>query len=473
MGRREKPIYRDPNSGILFARVVTNQGKSVRVSLGTVDEEEAYRRLPVVRQTGISYDRFQKSLTGLSTLVVNQIDKYKIDPSLTLPVQPEMISRIITDNLVNGQAFFDDARRYWILQSLGKNLPTDATAMPATAVSWPISAMSGFETLVRGIDTIRTASIADNSKEIENFYLMTVPEILFKDKKRAIRFGKIWLRFLREKNIVSWNQITEELIIQFREWRKITPIERGSGNKYVGGTPSASVVNQHVAYLSKTFNKAVREKKLSINPIDDEWVYDDHEKQEQIVLSLDEFKSVLDKLSGTVQEIVIILFCANKRRKEICSLIIEDVNFKDHYCHYIEFKNRGKGVPVDKAFYLTTAMEMYLKRIIGNRTNGPVWPDVNPEAVSKMYEEAVAAVCSSKIGSTLKNIRQCCTNILEDAGLSLKELDIALGHLNLSKALPNYLNMSPAARYRRVAQMTQRGVEVLSKAVKTYLIQKD
>jgi hypothetical protein len=205
MGRRQKPIYRDPISGILFARVVTNQGNSVRVSLGTADEEEAYRRLPIVRNTGISYDKYLKSVNGLSKLVVHQIDRHRIDPELTLHIQPDTVAKLITDNLANSQAFFDATRKFWILQALRAGLPTDATAMPASAISWPVTPMGSYEALFQGIDMLKTASITDNWKDIENFYLITVPEILFKDKKRAIRFGQIWRRFLQDRSIISWN----------------------------------------------------------------------------------------------------------------------------------------------------------------------------------------------------------------------------------------------------------------------------
>jgi hypothetical protein len=49
-------------------------------------------------------------------------------------------------------------------------------------------------------------------------------------------------------------------------------------------------------------------------------------------------------------------------------------------------------------------------------------------------------------------------------------IDACLGHISVSKALPYYQDRSDEAIYRRLAERTRVGVEVLSKAVEDYLV---
>jgi integrase len=165
----------------------------------------------------------------------------------------------------------------------------------------------------------------------------------------------------------------------------------------------------------------------------------------------------------------ILLFCSCKRRKEITSLQIEDVNFSGHYICYTEYKNSSRLKCIRKAFYLTPAMELFLKRIIGDRKSGSLWPDNHhPDFFSHAFEEIASKVVPHK-HSTLKDMRQVATDVMEKAGLSDNEIDITLGHLSVSKALQYYQDRSPDAIARRLSVRTKPGIEVLSAAIAEYL----
>jgi integrase len=288
----------------------------------------------------------------------------------------------------------------------------------------------------------------------------------YKDKDRALRFGEIWLQFLEKNGIKSWNQITEKLVVDdFKVWRKNTPIPRGTGNKTLGQPPSNAVVNQHMQYLFKSFNKAVSQRKMISNPIF-EIIPEKHIKKEQDVLTFDEFEKVIALLNGSVLQIVLLLFCSCKRRKEIVLLQIEDIDYKNHYVHYTEWKNSEKiRLRIEKAFHITQAMELFFKRIVGNRTSGPIWSDVTPEYVSSKYEDAVEQIVPKK-KTTLKTIRQLCTEVMTEAGLSKEEKDFTL-HNTVTERF--YENQAAHAVYKRLAERSKKGIEVLSKTAEEYL----
>ena len=462
MGREVRPIFQDPISKKYFGRWYEGR-KKYRLSLNTSDETEAINRLPVVMKSKMSWSQYQTSVNGMSTMVINAVDQHKISPPLTYNANKEALSKLIESSLQTGNAFYDPTRGYWILTALQNGLPTDSTAMgPETGKCLQISS----DGLLRGLNVFKTTAIIDDYREIEKFYQTIVPQ-LYLDKKRAQRFSKIWLSFLKENDIISWSQINEDLLIQFKDWRKNTPIASGTNFKCAGKPPSNAILNQHIDFLEKSFTEAIVHGYMSINPVRN-WKKEKHITPPQDVLTLDELKTVLSRLAGPVLETVLLLFCACKRRKEIIQLQIENINFTEHHAHYTEYKNSAKGIPIHKAFHLTDNIELFLRRIIGERTTGPIWPATRPDYVSHTFEEAAHIVCPQK-KVTLKSLRQAATDAMEKAGLTDPEIDAVLGHLSVSKALKYYQDRSPDAIARKLAESTRKGVEVLSEAVKEFL----
>jgi integrase len=461
MGRNPKPIYKDVTSGNFFARWYDENDKKICLSTNTADEVEAFKRYPVVKASKMSYNQYLKTTSKMKTLVVNAIGGHELQPGLTMPVAPDAVSALISAVLPKGQANFDTQRAWWLIKALGNGVPTDSTAMPES-----VPQVSG-DSLFRGLDSLRSAVIQDNWQDIQDFYRVSMLNS-YRDKKRALRFGNIWLTFLEKFGITSWNQITETLINEFKDWRKKTPIPKGTGSKMMAPPPSNAILNQHISYLAKSFNKAVALRKITINPIYEIKPWKEvHTKKRQDVLTFDEFKKVLALFNGFILEAILLIFCSCKRRKEIVRLNVEDIDFGRHYAHYTEWKNTGKdGLITEKAFHLTPVMEAFLQRIIGSRTAGPIWPGLNPARVSERFDEALAKVCPKK-NTTLKNLRQLCTQVMTDAGLSSDEKDFTLHNTVTEKF---YENQSTEAVYSRLAERTRKGVEVLSKSIEGYFI---
>jgi integrase len=174
---------------------------------------------------------------------------------------------------------------------------------------------------------------------------------------------------------------------------------------------------------------------------------------------------------------------AQKRRKEIIKLRIEDINFEEKFVSYTEVKNssKGSGYIIQKAFYITAPMETFLRRVIGNRKSGLLFPA--PKALRKSrLEEAgqlngdhlsllFKTICKkyTKKDIHLHNLRHTATDILEKAGLTAQDIDYCLGHYSVNTSLKNYQDRSRDAVARRISKLTEKGIEILSKTVESLI----
>ena len=390
MGRKQDPLYFDKKWKIFYARWYED-GKRLRYSLGTGDRIEANRRLPVIQSVKMSWADYEKSMKGMNAMVVNSLDNHKITPPLTMEASQENIATLINSGIKSGKAFFGPQRNYWIINSLEApdyQIPTDSTSLQVFG-----DQSLRQSKLMTGIEHFRKAfGLKDNSKEIEEFYLNVVPK-LYVDQETNTRFAKIWLRFLKKNSIVSWAAINENLCAEFKHWRQTTAI---SNNGRVGTPPSNLVVNRHIQFLNKSFDEAVALGYLKNNPIRN-WRPETHIAPQQHGLTIEELKEFFRDsrinrdylLNGKKQEplgynlvdVYLLLFSACKRRKEILTLMIEDLNFKSHWAHYVEYKNSSKGTAynINKAFWITPAMERLLRRVIGDRTSGYLFPCPPPQ----------------------------------------------------------------------------------------------
>lgn len=476
MGRKYNPLYKDPQSGIYYARRYEGK-KRAMLTLATNDPFEAMQRLPIVQSIKMSWLDYQKIFSSYEERPLTSIDniahmEYK--PPIQFHGRKETLINIIEEAIRKGKATYDPETGEWLVRT-GLRKTKD----PADAVN-----------------AIREKlTETDNLKEIEGFYRQHVMQ-LFVDKTAAKRNSEFWLTFLRERGVRSWKQINETLLADFKEWRKNTVFSRSSGNK--GIRPSALVVNWHLRYLSKSFDEARDRGYIRYNPIKN-WKPEKHTAPLQNSLSRIELKKLLadprwqqDYLMNGLEklplgykllDIVLLLFASCKRRKEILKLRIEEINFKSHYAHYIETKNSSKGTPyvIHKAFWLTPNMERFLKRIIGDRIEGLVFPSpiwlkkgassselFNADYLSEVFKEVAERVAPQK-RVTLNNLRHSATDIMEKAGLTDEEIDAALGHYNVKTALPNYQDRSADAIARHLSKRTKKGIEVLCKAVKEFL----
>jgi site-specific recombinase XerD len=467
MGRNLKALYRDSASGHWFTRFYAD--KQYRLSLGTPDEAEAIKRMPVVQRAKMSWNSFQRSLAGLNTLVVNSIDGHKITPGLSVPATTEALSSMVSSVVPTGQARHDADRAFWLFNAFQNGIPTDATAMSSPA--FPAT----YNGLFQAVEAMKSVANIDNWAEIENYFLKTLEQI-FKDKSRVKRVSTLFLCFLQSNGIKSWNQINEALMIRFKEYRKSAVIPRGKNLKVRGKPCSNETLNRDLQFLEKAFDGAVKRGFLKINPMLD-WTRETHLVPPQKALSIDELKKIIngdktkniDGLSGDVRDQAILTFCSNKRRKEITSINIESINFQNHFCHYKEFKNTTRTF-IFKAFHLTFAMERFLKRIIGARTSGNLWVEGHhPDYLSHQFEEQARRIAPDK-HVTLKNLRQSATRVMEQAEMSDLQIDDCLGHISVSKSLPNYKDRDEEAIYRHLAKRTQPGIEVLSKSIEELLL---
>ena len=475
MGRTPEPLYKDPKSGNWFARWYEGK-KRFLLSLETPDKIEALRRLPIVRHLKISWTKYRTTFLQIQNRPKGQV-KHIADHDFYPPLEwtgtKDGVTRFIEENVRLGKAFYDEKTG-----------------------NWTVYGKTEEDTVLQDIQKLKiTMQSKGNIEQIEEFYTVTMPQ-LYTDKKTADRFAKIWLTFLKELSIGTWDQITEPLLVEFKKWRQTTPQGKTGGK---GVIPGARVINRHMRYLSKSFDEACHRKYMSVNPIRN-WKPDSHHAPLEESLSVDELHAVLsdekfqqDFLTNGRQKVPLgyklldyftLLFTSCKRRKEILHLLIENINFEEHLAHYIETKNNSKGTQysIHKAFWLTSEMELLLKRVIGNRTSGPVfeYPAVmrkkiaedeffNAEYLSAIFKEIASKLVPQK-NVSLKNLRQTATDILEKAGLTDDEIDATLGHHQIKTALLFYKDRSSLAVGRRLSGRTRKGVEILSETIKGFLL---
>lgn len=449
MGRNQNPLYLDPSSNIYFARQYI-QGKRTLLTLNTRDILEAMRRLPIVQTMKMSWVQYQKKIDAFlpePPSVITGIGPYKISPPVKIT-----------------------ATKAGTLQVLEEGLRKGNTTYNKTTEEWEIHTTDGTTDLQEGLKEIKESMAKiDNSSEITAFYKTTIPQ-LYIDKITANRLSDLWLRFLSDKGVSSWAQITEQLMIDFVEWRKSTKVNRG---KAQGISPSGLVVNRHIQFLRRSFEEARDRGYMKFNPVKN-WRPEKHEPNFKSGLALDELKKVLSDVKLTASpifDVIKLLFTSCKRRKEIVGLLIENINLEKHWVFYKETKNSSKGTSysIRKAFWTTPLMEKLLKRIIAGRKSGPLFPDIDPDDVSALFEECADRVAPEK-NVSLHNLRHTATTIMENAGLTDDEIDAALGHYNVKTALPHYQDRSADALAARLAGRTKKGIEVLSKAVKEFLV---
>jgi integrase len=458
MGRQAEPLFLRDN--IYYARWY-DRGKRIILSLGTGDRIEANRRLPIVRNSRLSWDEYQRTIASYALHPVHMVSgwgPYAINPTMPVQGTREGLKALLELALTNGQARLNEAGE-WVLRFAGNENLTEE--------------LNAFTKIVQG---------TNDTKSIKKFWTESVPT-LYIDKQTCNRFSSLWLRFLEERKITSWGQINEELCRDFKEWRQKTPIL--SHNRDVGNPPSILVINRHLDYLDKSFDLAVHKGRMTVNPIK-YWGRDVHHPEPKEGLSKLELKAVLNDpiwqhdylMRGTsriplgykLQDLLILLFVSCKRRGEIVELNISDISYINKYVSYSEEKNKSKGTsyPIRKAFYITDFIERLLKQIVGDRTEGTLFPGINADYFSKLFSKSIERHAPQK-NTTLHCLRHSAVSLLEEAGLSDEEIDACLGHLATKSALKFYQDRDPRAVAMRLAGKTKKGIEVLSKAIQEIL----
>ena len=447
------------------------------LSLNTGDLLEAMKRLPIVDSVKMSWNEYQKTFAGFVAApetVVHGATGHIFSPPITWKSTKQGTISLIEQAIKQGIASYKRDTGEWVIENKAENYNGDI-----------LDDLAKFKNEMRKID---------NLKEIKEFYKVIVPQ-LYVDKDTANRNSEIWLTFLEDRKITSWSQITEPLLVDFKDWRKKTKM---SQNGREGVFPSALVVNRHMRFLNKSFNEARDRGYLKLNPIRN-WKPDSHTAPlEQSLTVAELFKVLSDErlpknylmnglekvfLDFRLLDFFLLLFTSCKRRKEIVRLQIEGINYENHYAHYVETKNSSKGTQysIHKAFWLTSDMESLLKRIIGKRTSGPAFyvPAVmkksskiddeylNADYISGLFKDIVIQKVPKK-DISLQNLRHTATDILEKAGLTDEEIDAVLGHHEIKTALPFYKDRSADAIARRLSGRTKKGVVILSDIAKEF-----
>jgi integrase len=478
LARKSIPIFKRPN-GCFYARWWDQpgtgglRGHRIVLSLDTTDESVAMQRYPIVRNSRMSYNAFMAtSPTGYGPSILPDELKNRED---SIRAQDHW-----RDDVKEGVIYRDHETDRWKVDSKKADLQFKRSQCLQLCQEL-------------GIQTVSTPGnvIQNNFNKIKDFYEKSVPS-LFLDAIQTTRNIEIWLKFLAEKNILDWLQIDEALMTAFYGWRRETPIKPASWGKRPGVKPSTRTVNRHIQFLKKSFDLAVDKQFMRSNPLKF-WKAPVHHAPQQEALTRKELLQVLSdsafdkdfltngskdvKLGYCLRDLLVLLFVSSKRRGEIVKLRIENVNFTNHYVHYRENKNssRGTAYVIDKAFYLTRGMVTLLKRVIGKRTEGLVFPspwdrdeEFNPEKISADFSDVRQRIVPSKDVS-LNNLRHTATSLMEEAGLSDDEIDAALGHHHIKTALRNYQDRSADAIARRLSKRTEEGVKVLCDAVKELL----
>jgi len=483
MGRKADPLYyRDDGKTKSYYARFYKDGKRCRLSLNCTDKTIAMQRLPVVLSAGVSWDQYTKSVSQFSDRP--QVNIYGIagnsfSPAINNIGTKDGIIALLQMAFNSGVARYNESTQEWIIDNRA------------------VSNNGGLIPDLKRVETILQSS--DDFEQITDFWNNAISQIFVKSDTNE-RFARIWLDWLKDNKIKSWSQIDEKLLTQFKNWRKTTPI--GKHNEKLKIVPCAEVINKQMQFLNKSFDLAVNKKLMSCNPIKF-WPKENHQPKLTEALTQDELFNILSderlerdyilngvdkvKLPYNLRDPILLLFAACKRRKEILNLKISDLNFKERYAAYTEYKNSSKGTyNIQKAFYLTDEMIAFLKRVIGNRTSGHVFscPEVfkrtvnddngdigtlNGELLSKLFKELVNKHAPNKDVS-LKCLRQTATSIMENAGLSDQQIDDTLGHYDTKTALKHYQDRSLSAINKRLAERTKPGITILSDTVKAFLV---
>ena len=474
MSRQPKPIT--IRNGYYQAQWLEN-GKQYRLALGTKDLMEAHRRFPIVRHTKMAWDTYCRTTSQFVQNPVHKIvsiGQQEFETPETLNGTKDGITNLLEQAILAGLAKFDESSGNWSFDIPANNNPNNL-----------VSTVKTLEPILQSTNDI---------EKIKDFYLNAVQQI-FKDKETSLRFAKIWITFLESNGIRSWNQIDEKLLIEFKEWRYKTPFP--GNNQKNPKPPSPIVVNRHIQYLSRSFDLAVNKEYLKNNPVQF-WTKDSHQGKIKQGLSVDELQAVLTdekwqqdylmdgkyriELGYSLQDYLLLLFLSCKRRAEIINLQIENISFENHYVTYFETKNNSKsGYPTQKAFWISPRIEILLKKVIGERTEGLLFPVyrksntkgkrtknciLNGDYISELFKEMVSKYAPKK-DVTLHCLRQTATDIMEHAGLNDNEIDNVLGHYSVKTALPHYQDRSEIAIAKRLSRLNRKGIEVLSKTVES------
>jgi integrase len=482
MSRRTEPIFFQ--EGNYYARWWEGTGKNRRrivKSLGTKDKAEACEHLPLVLNSKMSWEEYRNTTAEFIERPITQVKSVsginltKFDPPITFESSKDKVIDLLKEAMEKGRAEYDPTTCKWTI-SLEEN--TDESQKQDT-----ITSLSEIKKTFTGKND---EALQNNDGQIKTFYRSIIIQ-RYKDKKTAERFSRIWLNFLQENKIISWSQFNEELLIKFREWRKLTRTPTLPGKS--GVLPSIEVVNRHLKFLSASFDLAVQRKYIPFNPIAG-WAWETHQPPVQECLTREELIKVLSdkrwkrdfmvdaidrsqaKLGYRLLDPVLLLFASNKRRGEILGLKIGDINYTGHYVSYTETKNTSKrAYNVHKAFWLTPEMETLLRRITKSREKRKdefIFARLhnNPNYLTNKFDEIAKGAVSEKPNIHLHNLRHTATDILDSAGLTDGEQDDTLGHYSVNTALKNYRNFSKEAAAKRLAARTRKGIEFLSAVVK-------
>jgi integrase len=428
----------------------------------------------------MSYEQLMKTteqFKATPTVTMSGFGPYVITPPAVINTSKQAVVALLEEALKEGRASRDKKTGEWRIQTPG----TDP--------------QPGFMEGVKEIEN--TLKVRDQFEEITRFYNLTMVEC-YTDKIQAQRNSKIWLDFLSSKNVRAWNQITEELCKEFKQYRLSTPMARNCQEK--PKPPCVLTVKRHLQFLNKSFDIAINKGYMNSNPVKF-WKPDTHDAPLKQGLSPKELKAVLNEpvwqkdyllngknrisLGYKLIDFLAVLFLSCKRRKEIINLNIDNINFKENFAFYKETKNSSKGTRyvIRKAFWLSPLLKQILRRVIGTRTEGVVFacPDnlkragtasvpgrLNGDYLSELFRYCVEKHAPGK-PITLHCLRHTATNIMELAGLDDEAIDYGLGHYNVRTALPNYKDRTDEAVYRRLSARTRTGIEILSKSVKDIL----
>jgi integrase len=387
-----------------------HDGKRFQLALDTEDEKVASARLQICMSMRISWKDYQKSISGYKStpeVKIHNIGGVQMSPPTIIQTTRETTIALLEKAIAEGRAWRTPDGNWEYHYTDGEQ---------AFPVAWK--------------KTLENFQSEDQWDAIKSFYQSDVLAS-YKDKTTAFRFTRIWLDWLEKNKIKSWNAMTTDLLKKFEAYRACTPIDPRNGKQVK--LPSVLVINRHLQFLSTSFDIAQEDGLLKKNPLK-RWDYEIHHADDRISLAPDELQKVFadpvwdktDTINPTTRETIpmgyclrdaiFILFMSCKRRGEVLQtakgqpLMIRDVWFDKGYAVYTEAKNKSKkNYGVRKAFHLSPFMADIIKRVIGARTDGPVFPLPSADYVTKLFP-TVAERLTGK-WATLHSMRHTATTI--------------------------------------------------------------
>jgi len=220
---------------------------------------------------------------------------------------------------------------------------------------------------------------------------------------------------------------------------------------------SASMRRSVINYIMAAFNYCVGRKKIGENPL--HGVRKPRWERRRENLSPHDERKVFEASKGTFRAILTVLRATGARPNELCSAWIE--HYRDGVITLTEHKEDEAGK--ERTIYLTTESRDIVERLIGDRTDGPIFLNARNQAWTPDTLYCRFKRLRKKLGLgegvfpyALRH--RFASSAINDGNANPALIAKALGHADLNMLLKHYLKEDPEAVLRALEGIAQKAV---------------